>query len=66
MRLLLATCVLAVLALQGPAQGKGMGPDFYKVQRTPGKPKASHHVPETTGSVRRPRQVCGKTSRKAC
>ena len=66
MRVLFATCVLVVLGLQGSAHGKGMGPDFYKVQRTAGKPRAPEGDPQATGSVQRPQRVCGKKARKTC
>jgi hypothetical protein len=70
MKTLLATCFVVVLGLTGTVYAKGMGPDFYKVQRTPGKPKTSEaNDPQHTGSVQEEetkRCTAGMRKRRAC
>jgi hypothetical protein len=69
MKTMLATCFVVVLGLTGTVQAKGMGPDFYKVQRTPGKPKASEaNDPQHTGTVQEEAKPCtaAMRKRKAC
>jgi hypothetical protein len=66
MRLLFATCVLIAFGLSTPSYAKGMGPDFYKVQRTPGKPKTTLRDDQPTGTVQDQQRTCSRKNRKAC